>query len=341
MPAIDVSVVIPAYNAAGLVEHAVRSALDQADEAGGGPALDVLPALEVLVVDDASADDTAAVVGRLAAADPRVRLLRQPANAGPSAARNRALAAARGAWVALLDADDRFAPGRLARLLDLAARTGADLVADNLMLCDGEGRETGAMVPPFLLAEPRRLTLPEFVALNEGGLDRRLRELPVFNMGFLKPVLRRAFLERHGLRYDERNRYAEDFMFAARALAAGGSWWLTPEAGYLYTVRPGTATHVQTAGDLGRIVAFDQRLLDDPAVGRDPDARRALHAHRRSVERRYHYRRFVDALKDRRFGTARALLLESGTSAADVLRLGAWNLPIVLAKAVRGGYRAG
>lgn len=89
-----ISVIIPAYNAETHVHTAVASALNQ-----------TYRDLEVIVTDDGSTDDTAAVVASCAAKDPRVRLLRQ-SNLGVAAARNRAIAAARGELIAPLDADD-------------------------------------------------------------------------------------------------------------------------------------------------------------------------------------------------------------------------------------------
>ncbi|WP_051340749.1 glycosyltransferase [Azospirillum halopraeferens] len=99
------TVIIPCFNAAPTLADAVASALAQRVGA---------VAVEVLVVDDASTDGSAAVAERLAATDPAVRLLRRPGNGGAAAARNAGLAAARGAYVAFLDADDRHAPGWLA-----------------------------------------------------------------------------------------------------------------------------------------------------------------------------------------------------------------------------------
>lgn len=82
------SVVVPAHNAAAHIDACLRSVLAQ---------LDAMPGVELLVLDDASTDDTRARVAALVASHPhRVRLLHQPANGGISAARNRLLAEARG-----------------------------------------------------------------------------------------------------------------------------------------------------------------------------------------------------------------------------------------------------
>lgn len=92
------AVVIPAYNAARTIGKALDSVLAQQ-----------WPAQEIIVVDDGSSDDTAEVVGRFGS---RVSYLRQ-ANAGPSVARNRGVAAASSEWIAFLDADDWYLPQRL------------------------------------------------------------------------------------------------------------------------------------------------------------------------------------------------------------------------------------
>lgn len=96
----SISVVIPAYNAAAIVGRAIESALAQ-----------TAPPLEVIVIDDGSADNTADVV---AAYEPRVKLLRQE-NGGPAAARNHGARVSQGDWIALLDADDSWLPQKLAR----------------------------------------------------------------------------------------------------------------------------------------------------------------------------------------------------------------------------------
>jgi glycosyltransferase involved in cell wall biosynthesis len=96
-----VSVVIPAYNASNTIERTLRSVIVQ-----------TYAQLEIIVVDDGSKDDTAAIVERISREDPRILLLRQP-NAGVAIARNLAIAHARGEFVAPLDADDIWHPRKI------------------------------------------------------------------------------------------------------------------------------------------------------------------------------------------------------------------------------------
>jgi len=121
----DFSVIIPAYNVSGIIGRAIRSAAAQ-----------TVPPLEILVIDDCSTDNTIEVVRALGREIPSLRLLSTPANSGPSAARNVGLRAANADWIALLDSDDAWKPGRLKRLSEVAGATSADFVADNLVMWD-------------------------------------------------------------------------------------------------------------------------------------------------------------------------------------------------------------
>ena len=115
---LEVSVVIPAYNAARHIAATVESVLAQEKVA-----------LELIVVDDCSTDGTAVYLEAVVARDPRVRYMRMPANSGPPAGpRDFGAHRARAPWIALCDADDLWHPLKLRYQLDLAARTGADLV---------------------------------------------------------------------------------------------------------------------------------------------------------------------------------------------------------------------
>lgn len=106
MPA--VSVIMPVFNGAPFLDRALTSLRTQA-----------LTDWELVAVDDASRDDSARRLDAFAAADPRVRVLRHPANRGQAATRNTALRAARGELVAYLDQDDEFYPDHLARAWSL------------------------------------------------------------------------------------------------------------------------------------------------------------------------------------------------------------------------------
>jgi glycosyltransferase involved in cell wall biosynthesis len=110
-----VSVVIPAYNQAQFLGEAIQSVLDQ-----------TYPNFELLVVNDASPDNTAEVVGQFS--DPRMRYIAHEENRGLPAARNSGMRAAEGELIALLDGDDFFHPDKLAAHVDFYKqhpRTGA------------------------------------------------------------------------------------------------------------------------------------------------------------------------------------------------------------------------
>jgi glycosyltransferase involved in cell wall biosynthesis len=96
------SIIIPAYNCAATLTQTVMSVRAQ-----------TLPDFEIIIVDDGSKDDTLAVARELAAGDARIAVVSQP-NSGVSATRNRGITAARGAYVALLDADDLWVEDYLA-----------------------------------------------------------------------------------------------------------------------------------------------------------------------------------------------------------------------------------
>ena len=316
---------MPAYNAAGTIGAALRSVLAQSERR-----------LEVVVVDDASTDDTAAIAARLATEDPRVVVLRRTMNGGPAAARNIALAKARGQWIAPLDADDTFAPDRLERLLALGEERQADIVADNLLLCADQGSGRGEpMIRPDHIAEGRWMSAAEFVNGNVGS-----RYKPRVSYGFLKPLIRRAFLQRHNLRYDETNRFGEDFLLSLSCLLSGCRWWLTPQTTYRYTVRAGTLTDVQSAADLARIRRREDDLLRSHwMVMRDTELAAALRRHKAVIEHFYYYRAFTDALKAGTFAPAINLLLESPRGFRHIMTESALQAPRVALKALRGGFR--
>jgi len=320
-----VSIIVPAFDAETFIAATLASAVAQ-----------TLHDIEIIVVDDVSRDRTSEIVAAAAARDSRIRLIRQQRNGGPSAARNTGIAAATGSWIALLDADDRYEPERLERMVACANRHGADLVSDNLLLVpEDRPDDTRAMIPDAILDSERPLTIAEFVRRNIAD-----PAFPDTNYGFLKPLMRRAFLDLHAIRYDESVRFAEDFALYAQCLRAGARWWMTPEPLYRYLVRRNSLTQVQTVHDLNKLRGVQQVMLDEARIASDAGLVRLIRRHMRVVDRCYYYRAFTDDLKAHRFGPAARRVLEGPRVATLIAEETLRQVPIITAKALRGGYRS-
>lgn len=217
----SVSVIVPAYNAESTLATAVKSLLAQGHDD-----------LQVVVVDDGSVDGTPAVLERF----PMVTSDRIP-NGGTAAARNRALDLATGDVVGFLDADDAWAPGRLASVLAVLEDPTVDAVTTDYVSWDGERTTaTGA---------------------EECGrkhrLDQRQRVTARLPFMFGTLVARRDLLERVG-RFDRRYRVHEDTDFWYRVLATGARVEYLPEPSYLYRREGGKSGSWRRAGpDMIRI----------------------------------------------------------------------------------------
>lgn len=279
-----VAVIIPAWKAMATIGRAVTSALAQS-----------VPC-HVVVVDDCSPDATSDAARAADDGTGRLTVLRQERNQGPAAARNRAIAASSARWIALLDADDVMEPDRIAGLLAIAEPDGApvwDLVADDLWRV-AEGALDGPRTR--LVSEehfaPYTLDFESFVLGNLHGSRGARGEL-----GFLKPMMRRAFLEEAGLGYDETMRLGEDYDLYARALAGGARFRVIGPLGYLAVARENSLSARHGAVDLGGIVAADRALLEDIRLSaRD---RCAVRRHLRQIHREWAWVRLIDAVKAR------------------------------------------
>ena len=155
-PVLDplVSVVIPCFNQARYLCHALRSVVNQR-----------YPAIETIVVDDGSTDDSAQV-----AVAAGVTPIRQP-NAGLSAARNVGLAAARGEFVVFLDADDELLPDAVASgVATLTASPHVSCVVRRCQLMDAYGRALPANYPPVDPSDLYRQWLQHNFAWTPGAV---------------------------------------------------------------------------------------------------------------------------------------------------------------------------
>jgi hypothetical protein len=216
-----ISVIVPVYDLADHVAECLDSLRDQ-----------TLTDFEALVIDDGSRDDSAARADRAVAGDARFRRIRR-GHAGLSAARNAGLDAARGAFVAFIDGDDRVMPDFLARLHRVLEDTGGDWVACGLRYCypDGTGVTHSAVhdapAPDAhpALARHRLATWPDAVGHFPSAWNK---------------LYRRALIG--DLRFDE-GTWFEDHAFFLRVAARTDHLWHLPEPLYLQTQgRPGQIT---------------------------------------------------------------------------------------------------
>jgi succinoglycan biosynthesis protein ExoU len=269
--AATVCVIIAAKNASGTIARAIRSGLRESRVA------------EVVVVDDGSNDGTAEASRAADDGSGRLRVLSLDINKGPAFARNHAIAHSSAPLIAILDADDFFLAGRFDRLL---IDDDWDFVADNIVFIDGRGSVVEPAVPEFESA-PRLLDLQGFI---EGNISRRGASRG--EIGFLKPVMRRSFLDSHGLRYKEELRLGEDYDLYARALVNGARYKIVHGCGYGAVVRPDSLSGRHRTLDLKRLYEADRATLTAPGLPKESAA--ALRKHERHIRGRYELRHFLD-----------------------------------------------
>lgn len=197
-----VSVVIPAYNRAKFIEVVAATVLAQ-----------TFTDLELIIVDDGSQDETRDVCARLAECDVRVRYIFQE-NQGPNAARNTGIRAAKGAFVAFLDSDDRWISTKLEKQLAIVEHD----TTVGVLYCDYARIDEAGQISPAL--HPPNIDLPTMY-----------ESLLYYNIvhGSASAVLvRRECFDRVGL-FDESFHWLEDWDMWIR-LAQHYQFAMVPEA---------------------------------------------------------------------------------------------------------------
>ncbi len=256
MPDPVVSVVVPIYNAARYLESALRSVLQQS-----------FADFELIAVDDGSTDPSRTILERLAAEDPRVRVVSRP-NTGIVGALNDGLALARGEFVARMDADDLCFPQRFAVQVDhLRRHPECVCVGSAFLYIDAEG---------YCLKEvPRPRTHAEIEAeLLQGNGGSLIHPTAMF---------RRNAVDQVG-RYREKAQWIEDLDLYLR-LARVGTLANLPDVLLQYRLHEKSVNFTRNQGRLerkwgilaeayaARGLAFDRNQLRPPvytdAITRD------------------------------------------------------------------------
>ena len=223
-----ISVIIPAHNAAEYLAITLRSILDQ-----------TYRDLEVIVVDDGSTDNTAAVIEAHAADDDRVKPVLLESNRGRSAARNIALDAARGEWVCPCDADDLWAADRLGNFVRAAHEfPKAVSFTDDVMSFDVRPDGTVALGHRYASRATWRMGATHVLDLDRWFVDRECH---------MRTFVRRDLLERHQIRYPEHLSAGEDLAFCIQIAFAKGA---------LPPVRVGNASYYYRSGHSTRAASM-------------------------------------------------------------------------------------
>ncbi|MGE4584343.1 MAG: glycosyltransferase family 2 protein [Sphaerochaeta sp.] len=159
------SVIIPAYNCAATVRSTVESVCAQTYDD-----------LEILIADDASTDDTLALLTELAGGDDRIRVIPILQNGGVANARNVLFSHASGEYLAFLDSDDLWLPEKLEKQIALLETSGADLVYSSYDFINEMGKQTGKtnLVPKqctFSALLKENFILPSTVVMRTSSLQ--------------------------------------------------------------------------------------------------------------------------------------------------------------------------
>jgi glycosyltransferase involved in cell wall biosynthesis len=279
-----VTVIIPAYNAEAYLADAVRSVLAQ-----------TWSRLQLVIVNDGSADSTPSVAQSFAASDARVIVISQP-NSGLSAARNAGLAIAAGDAVCFLDADDVYLPAKIQRQADfLSATTGCDLVYSDFLVGDSD-------LTPTSLRRVAPLGIP------------MLEELAYRNsFAPVSPMIRRSLIDAVGT-FDTSLTSSEDWDFWIRSARAGRLCYL-PGAVAIYRTHPAQMHRDRKRMKRNQMAVIDKEFLPESLEWRTAKAAHA-YSEAKSAWHLGQYRRAV------RHG---ALTIRYARSVTRVRRVMRWS----------------
>ena len=222
----DVSVIIPAFNCEAYIEAAVSSVMHQSHRN-----------LEIICVDDGSTDSTLELLLSVAQSDERICILHH-VNEGPAAAKNHALARARGAYVMFLDADDTLQTDAVEHLLQVAHTYDADA-----LLYDGTATyETPQLRERYpLYQDCYTYDLPTEPPVDGLTYFCRAMSAHKYHANACMTFIKRALLDKHQIRFIE-GIYHESQPFTFEVLARAQRVSHVPEQLYLKTVHERSLT---------------------------------------------------------------------------------------------------
>jgi succinoglycan biosynthesis protein ExoO len=273
-----VSIIIAAYNAETTISETLDSVRAQSYKD-----------LEIIVCDDASTDSTAAVVQSYT--DPRVILLHNDKNLGPGLSRDRAIQAASGQWIAIVDADDTLQSNRIQSLCSALRQERDVMIFDNMLEC----HHTPSGLVTWRAVRAKR----EF-----GLADGEYRDIDIAAWLdrprlVMQPLIPLEAIRATGARHSGRN-FAEDTEFYLKLLASGLRLRYLALPLYLYRITPKSLSSNElrwknAAGIyLGAVQDFNAR----------PDVVQALIKNARKANELYAYHQWLHQIRSGDFFTA-------------------------------------
>lgn len=296
-----VSVIIPTFNVEKYIEQCVRSLTNQ-----------TVKDIEIILIDDVSSDSTVNLINTMAQKDARIKLIINERNSGPSYTRNQGIKRANGEYIAFLDSDDWWASNRLEKMLEIAENNDCDMVCDDQYLIDDRRTNPWGTVftnGSFAVSSPTVFGPADFINKNMG----------------LKPMIRREFLTKNQILFNENLRYGEDYLLFLDCLLHGAKAILLPTAYYYYRAREGSLV-TNNMKLLEQTLKTTEELLVNPFYTKDPSVKGALNNRKAKIKEALSYYKFMQPIKDKKIVEGLTELVKNPI----VLKIFVRRVPLIL-----------
>lgn len=290
----SVTIIMAAYNAEETIVEAVNSILDQS-----------YSNLELVICDDASTDQTAALITRIS--DARIKLIRNRSNVGPGRSRDIAIQASSAPWIAFIDADDAWHPERLKILMNVTCQNDNAIIFDDLIEC--RTSSTGRLIPWRRMRG--RGAFESFstpVIIDTSQLIRSERM-------FLKPIFPRRLVDTFSVKHSN-HPYGEDSHFLLKLLSVGAQLIYVPEAMYFYRLSTVSASNNPDRHDM-LLDILSTCLLD---FRESPGTQKAIDKKIGILVRQKRRFQFTNSIRQKKILLSFRILLTNPSVALDVLK---------------------
>lgn len=254
---IKISVIIPAYNVAGYIEHCLESILAQTFEE-----------YEVIVVDDGSTDATPEIIDRFTEKDARIHAIHK-VNEGVSIARNTGILQAKGKYILFFDGDDFVEPYCMEELYQLITQKGADTILYGYHRYEkGKIKETCLPVFPEGMYQGedvlRKLAI-RFIGVSEQGVNQWLQGekdgLYVENPALWRAMVSTSIIKENNLVFDKNLKVGEDTIFITNYLSFSKVCYVHHKCYYYLVTRETSTIYVYEQNPVAKLTG-KQKLLD-------------------------------------------------------------------------------